>query len=81
MLGPLFGLGPNSGRKKPLIICISTKKTVSIYTVGERGREREANPFLWPATVNLICDQVPERPKKKRREKREREVRLLIDIN
>lgn len=34
-----------------------------------------------PATVNLICDQVPERPKKRGREKREREVRLLIDIN
>lgn len=79
MLGPLFGLGPNSGRKKPLIICISTKKTVSIYRDGVGGREKESKPF--PFASNCKFNLRPGGRETEKEKKREREVRLLIDIN
>lgn len=73
MLGPLFGLGPNSGRKKPLIICISTKKTLSIYTVGERGREKESKPFHFASNCKFnLRPGARETEKEKEREEGER---------
>lgn len=72
MLGPLFGLGPNSGRKKPLIICISTKKTVSIYRNGVGGREGgEPYPLASNCKFNLRPG-ARETEKERKREEGER---------
>lgn len=72
MLGPLFGLGPNSGRKKPLIICISTKKTVSIYRDGVGGREG-GKPFPFASNCKFnLRPGARETKKEKKREEGER---------